>query len=289
MLREKSLDGFTSLIAKPHDPVALTGPYAGRLVALDPAVSCRRCEMCEAGHRNLCPTVRFAGHSSCDGGLREYLAWPDEQLHPVPDDFTPADAAVLEPLGVALHAWDLGHARVGASVGIVGAGPIGLLTVQLARAAGAGRIYVVEPLEHRRRAARDLGADAVLSPEMADAETWRELTGLGCDLVLEFAGNDDGIATAFSAARPGARVLLGGIPSDDRSSFQASLARRKGLTIGMVRRMKEMYPRAIELVDSGRVDLGAVVSAVEPLTRANEAFQGACERRGLKVIIDPGA
>lgn len=183
--------------------VARGGRYDGRLVAVDPALPCRRCEMCEAGHRNLCPEVRFAGHSVCDGGLRESMPWPERYLHPVPEGFTAADAAMLEPLGVALHAWDLARPRLGETVTIIGAGPIGLLAVQLARAGGAARIFVVEPLAHRRDTARALGADAALSPEEADAQTWQELSGLGCDVAFEFAGTDGGIAAAMNAARPG--------------------------------------------------------------------------------------
>ncbi|WP_250448298.1 alcohol dehydrogenase catalytic domain-containing protein, partial [Actinotalea sp. C106] len=116
------------------------GPLDGRLVAVDPAVPCERCESCLEGNRNLCPTVRFAGHGAQDGGLRELATWPTHLLHPAPDAFSAADAAMLEPLGVALHAMDLGRARLGATVAVVGCGPIGLCVVQLARAAGAGRV-----------------------------------------------------------------------------------------------------------------------------------------------------
>src|SRR5699024_5522215 len=142
---------------------------------------------------------------------------------------------------------------------------------------------------HRRAAARSIGADAVLSPEEADLRAWQELTGSGCDLAFEFAGNDPAIAAAFRAARPGARLLLGGIPTKDSSTLQAGLARRKGLTILMVRRMKEMYPRAIELASSGRGAARSLVSRVLPISQADAAFVSAGTRDGLKVIIDPGA
>src|SRR5690606_21914559 len=114
---------------------------------------------------NLCVNVQFAGHGKNDGGLREYVAWPNELLFPVPEGMTSVEAALLEPLGVALHAWDLGRAKLGSNVAIVGAGPIGVCLVKLARAAGMGSVVVVEPLAHRRAAALAAGADAVFAPD----------------------------------------------------------------------------------------------------------------------------
>ncbi len=261
------------------------GPLDGRLVAVDPAIPCGACELCLEGHRNLCPTVRFSGHGTLDGGLRDFMTWPTHLLHPLPEGFTAADGAVLEPLGVALHAWDLAHARVGATVAVVGTGPIGLLLVQLARAAGASRVIAVEPLAHRRAAALRFGADVALHPDEVTAAGLAELTGLGCDVVFEVAGTNAGIAEALPAARPGARVLLVGIPDADRSAFPAGLARRKGLTLVMVRRMKEMYERTMRLVADGRVDVRSLVSAAYPLERAAEAFDAASARTGLKVVV----
>ncbi|MEE6272357.1 zinc-dependent alcohol dehydrogenase [Georgenia wangjunii] len=265
------------------------GPQHGRRVAVDPADPCGRCEQCLAGDRNLCEHVRFAGHGRTDGGLRELIAWPSDLLHAVPDDLGDADAAMLEPLGVALHAVDLGRARLGATVVVVGCGPIGLCAIQLARAAGADRVVAVEPRAHRREAAARLGADVVLDADdpavlaaLADATG-----GRGGDVVLEIAGNDAAVALAVHAAGRGATVVLAGIPEGDSTTFPASAARRKGLTLKLSRRMKEMYPRAIGLVASGRVDVTSVVSDTYPLAEAAEAFRSAHARTGLKVVVEP--
>src|SRR4051794_14524340 len=109
------------------------GPRAGLRVAVDPSIPCLHCDMCESGNRNLCRNVLFAGHSNCDGGLQELLVWPDAQLHPVPDTIDAGEAAMLEPLGVAIHAFDLGHVRLGATTAVIGSGPIGLCLIQLLR------------------------------------------------------------------------------------------------------------------------------------------------------------
>ncbi|HTI75687.1 MAG TPA: alcohol dehydrogenase catalytic domain-containing protein [Mycobacterium sp.] len=256
------------------------GPRHGQLVAVDPALPCLRCEICLDGYRNLCPDVVFAGHGDLDGGLQQYLAWPSWALHPLPDTMTAIDGAVLEPLGVALHALDLGHLRIGSTIAVVGAGPIGLLLVQAAKNAGATSVVVVEPLAHRRDAAKRLGADVLLDVDEAYDD-------IGANTVFEMAGSDTAVEIALRTARPGARVVLGGIPDGDRTSFQASLARRKGLTLVLVRRMNEAYPRAIRLVERGLIDISSIVSHRYPLERAAEAFTVAADRQGLKVVIEP--
>ncbi|MDM8084017.1 zinc-binding dehydrogenase [Cellulomonas cellasea] len=283
--------GLTSPLVLGHEMagVVVGGPDDGQRVAIDPADPCGVCEHCLEGNRNLCPTVRFAGHGKTDGGLRELMAWPSHLLHPVPDTLSAADTAVLEPLGVALHAMDLGKPRLGATVVVVGCGPIGLCLVQLARVAGAGRVIAVEPLAHRRAAADALGADESLDPrdpqilDLVSAATG----GGGAHLVIEAAGTDEAVDLAMHAARPGARVVLAGIPSEDSTTFPASVARRKGLTILMSRRMKEMYPRTIALVERGLVDVASLVSHTYALADAAEAFRVADDRTGLKVVVEP--
>jgi L-iditol 2-dehydrogenase len=260
------------------------GPLAGTPVAVDPAIPCGACRQCLAGHRNLCPTIRFAGHGALDGGLRELLAWPTALLHPLPEALSTTVGAVLEPLGVAIHALDLAHLSTAANVAIIGCGPIGLLLVEAAVASGATSVLAVEPLPHRRAAARERGADIVLPPD----EVTGRLPQLEVDVAIEAAGNDGAVEQAMALVRPGGRVILTGIPTNDRTSFPASLARRKGLTIALVRRMKvDGYERGIRLVGRGRVDAASLVTARFPLEKTAEAFELAARRTGLKVLIQP--
>ena len=263
---------------------ALDGPYAGRRVAVDPAIPCGACEQCRAGHGNLCPDVRFAGHAGLDGGLQERLVWPDHLLFPLPDDLSDDAGALLEPLGVAIHAVGVAHVHPGHDVLVVGGGPIGVLTAAVARRTGAARVVVSEPLAHRRETARRFGADVAVAPEEASSAVDELTGGRGVDVVIEMAGADDAIGTAVACARPGARIALGGIPSLPWSSFPAAPARRKGLTFAMVRRMHETYPRAIELATSG-IDLDALVSDRFSLADAPLAFTHAVARTGNKTVI----
>jgi L-iditol 2-dehydrogenase len=110
--------------------------------------------------------------------------------------------------------------------------------------------------------------------------------GRGVDVAFEAAGTQDAVDDAFAAVTPGGKIVLAGIPDDDKTSFSASTARRKGLTIKLVRRMKHTYPRAIELVAQGLVDLRSIVTHRFPLEQAREAFRVAERREGLKIIIE---
>ncbi len=266
------------------------GSLDGMRVAVDPNVPCDTCEYCLQGHPNLCPDHAFAGHPPTDGALREYLAWPLKALVPIPDFISDEDAAVLEPLGVAIHTVDLGHIKPGMTVGIYGCGPIGILAIQVARAAGASHIIASDVLPHRLEAAKAVGAHEVFLATPAGDERapiWSATHREGVDVALEIAGVNEAVETAIETAKPGGRVVLCGIPSVNEIHFRASSARRKGLSIMMVRRMKHTYPRAIKLVEAGQVDVRMVVTHRFPLERATEAFALAARREGLKIIINP--
>jgi L-iditol 2-dehydrogenase len=269
-----------------HEFTALTED--GIRVAVDPAIPCGVCEYCQRGNPNLCDKLIFAGHGEQDGALREKIAWPERCLFPLPEALSDSDGVMLEPLGIALHAVDLAHLQLGMSVGIFGCGPIGLLILQLACLSGASRLLATDILPQRVAAARELGADeASLVGEPFDDRQLVKSGRHGLDVVFEAAGENAAVEMAVAACRPGGKVILVGIPADDRTSFTASIARRKGLTIKLVRRMKLTYPRAIQLVESGKVNVRSLVTHRFPLERASEAFAVAARREGLKVIITP--
>ena len=276
---------LTNPLVLGHEFAAVT--EAGERVAVDPAVPCRKCELCEHGHPNLCPNIIFAGHGETDGALREYVAWDAKCLFPIPDSVTDEEGAMLEPLGVAVHTLDLGHLKPGMKVGVFGCGPIGLLIIQLARLSGATHMIATDKLAHRAEAAKRFGASqAYLAEDDSRLSQIRAATqGRGVDVAFEAAGTQEAVDDAVAAVRPGGKVILAGIPDNDKTSFSASTARRKGLTIKLVRRMKHTYPRAIELVAKGLVDVCSIVTHRFPLEQAAEAFRTAERREGLKVVV----
>ena len=260
----------------------------GQRVAIDPAIPCDHCEFCKSGHPNLCSNLIFAGDGTTDGAMREWIAWNQRSLFPIPDSISDDDGAMLEPLGIAIHTVDLGKVKPGMSVGVFGSGPIGLLVIQMAKLSGASNIIATDTLPHRVEAARSFGAnDAFLAKEGAELEMIRAATlGRGVDVAFDASGAPDAVDMAFATVSVGGKVILAGIPDDDKTLFTASAARRKGLTIKLVRRMKHTYPRAIELVSKGLVDVRSLVTHRFPLEQAVEAFRLAQRREGLKIIIE---
>jgi L-iditol 2-dehydrogenase len=253
----------------------VTGLAPGQLVAVEPAIPCGTCEFCLKGHPNICPEVLFCGSPNHVGAMAAYIRMPAENCFPLPQGMTPVEGAMLEPLGVAIHTVDLAHLRVGQTVAVLGAGPIGLLTAAVARAAGAGQIVMTEPLAYRRAFALSYAADAVFDPQGEDVVSaiLDATGGRGVDVAFEAAGADATPDQAASVTRPGGKVVVVGIPDDDTMRMTASTVRRKGLTIKLVRRMKHTYPRAIQLVDRGVIDVAAIATHVFSLDRAQEAFE----------------
>jgi L-iditol 2-dehydrogenase len=279
--------------AKLEHPLVLGHEFAGiteddQRVAIDPAIPCGHCEFCEHGHPNLCANLIFAGHGKTDGALREWMAWDERSLFPIPDSLSDADGAMLEPLGVAIHTVDLGKLKAGMTVGVFGCGPIGLFIIQIAKRSGAAEIIATDKLGHRVEAAKNFGAThAFFAGEGRELDEIRAVTaGRGVDVAFEAAGRQEAVDTSFAAVTAGGKVVLAGIPDDDKTSFSASTARRKGLTIKLVRRMKHTYPRAIELVSKGLVDVRSIVTHRFPLEKTSEAFRVAERREGLKILIE---
>ncbi len=268
--------------------VIADGSRAGQRVALDPQIPCGACETCAAGRGHLCPQVRFLGHSDTDGALREMMAWPLANLVPLPDSVDNTVGAMLEPLGVAIHALRLARVRPGDSIGVLGCGPIGLLMIQLARASGVTSIVASDRLAHRVDAARALGAVAAVVDGGAERDRLLEATGgRGVDAAIEIAGDEDAVQAAIALARPAGTVVVAGIPAGDQTTITSSTARRKGLDLRFSRRMNRTYPRAIALVEGGFVDPAALVGHRFPLGDFEPAFRTAAHRNGLKVVVTP--
>ena len=252
-----------------HQPLQL-----GQRVAVEPAVPCWRCELCENGHPNLCPNHYFYGLFPEDGALREQMNVSARNCFPMPDALRDEVGPLLETLGVAIHAIDLSKIRVGSTVAVLGAGPVGLLIARLAVLAGASKVFAFDKFDWRVSKAKAWGATHAYNVDDCDpADVVMDLTGgRGVDVAIEAAWADHSVQQAVEMARPGGRLVMVGIASDDKFQFKHSVARRKGLTIMMSRRMKHTYPRAIELATSGKVKLEELVSHCYDLSETAQAY-----------------
>ena len=261
------------------------GPAPGTPVAVDPAIPCGRCRYCALGHPNLCRHLRFFGSPPTPGTLREYLTHPSHLVLPLPAGTTFPAGAACEALGVAIHAVDLAHLRIGDSVAVFGCGPIGLLIARVAQLGGARPVLASEPLAHRRDAASLFGVTAAFDPERDDVvRAIRERTGGdGVDIAFEAAGSESATVQAVDAVRPGGTLVLVGYWKADHVTLPGIRAMRKGLTIRFVRRTKHTFPRVLEMVRLGLVDLPALISHEFPFPDVAEAFARA-ERRTPDVL-----
>ena len=258
---------------------ALDGNYLplriGSRVAVDPAVPNEHHELFEKGHPNLVPKA-FYGLYPDDGALRESMGVNSRNCFPISSATSDGAGTLLETLGVALHAVDLGRLKVAETVAVIGCGPVGLLILKLAELSGASKIFGFDLHQWRVNKACSWGATQAwrVEPGFDPAAAIEEVTsGRGVDVVFEAAWADDSVAVAGNMVRPGGRLVLVGIPGDDRLVLNHSTFRRKGLTIFMSRRMKHTYPRAIALAESETLDLDDLVSHRFELERATEAFE----------------
>lgn len=261
----------------------------GQRVAVDPAMPCHRCEFCERGHPNLCRRLHFCGTYPDDGSLSEYIIMPARTCFPLPESLNDIEGAMLEPLGIGVHALRLAGLSIGESVAVLGSGPIGLLIMNLAKLSGADPVIATDLHPWRLDMAGQFGADLTFSAiEDPTSKILEATKGRGVDVVIEAAFGDETVAQSAEMACLGGRVVLVGITNKNNLTLRASAARRKGLTIRMSRRMKHTYPTAMRLAEQQRVDLMRMVTHRFPLPEASRAFAINADYQDnvVKVIVE---
>jgi len=252
-----------------HNPIQV-----GQRVAVDPCVPCWRCELCENGHPNLCPNHYFYGLYPNHGALREQMIVEARNCFSMPDELPDETGPLLETLGIAIHAIDFSKIKIANTVSVIGAGPVGLLIIRLASMMGVSKLFAFDKLGWRVDKAREWGATHAYNVNDCDpVETvMAETNGRGVDVAIEAAFANHTVQQSADMLRHGGRLVLVGIPTDDQLNLKHSVARSKGLTIIVSRRMKHTYPRAIELATSGKVNLMELVSHKYDLSQTAEAY-----------------
>ncbi len=249
----------------------------GDRVAVEPAVSCGQCEQCLTGRQNLCKDVAFLSvPGELEGCLKEYMVMPEANVIPLPDELTFEDAVMLEPLSIGAYAVNLGEVKPGDSVAVLGSGPIGLLTLEVANASGAVLSFATDIVQERVEMAAQLGATHSFNRNQTDVvrEVLDATQGRGVDVAFECAGEQDVIDQGLKVLRPAGRFVLLGIPAGaPQYVFHTDLWRRKELTIVYVRRQVHYMERALHLVKAGKVDVRTPVTHRFPLEQTNDAYE----------------
>lgn len=268
--------------------IAVHGIAPGQRAAVDPNISCGVCYYCRRGLVHLCTNLKALGVDH-DGGMAEYCFVPSEQIYLLPEGMLMEAAAFVEPVSCAVHGIDRANICAGDTVVIIGGGTIGLIMLQLARNAGASRTIVIEPLQHKRRIAIELGADAAVDPSESDAKTAvMDMTHVGADVVIECAGRPQTAHLALELVRRGGTVEFFGVsPIGEKIQVEPNQVYFKELTIVGSYVNPNTFSRSIALLHSGRVRVDRFQIDRFPLDEVNNALAYQREGKTLKSIIEP--
>ncbi len=256
---------------------AVSGWSPGERVTFDSTIYCGRCWHCRRGEVNLCDERRVLG-VSCedyrrDGAFAEFVAVPERVLYRLPGRVSFEQAALVEPLSVALHAVRRARVDLGESAVVVGTGMVGLLVVQAVRAAGAGTVVAVDVSPRRLELAVQLGADCALDARSSDAaRRIREIAGgRGADVAFEVVGTSEALATAVASLRKGGRLaLVGNVSPRAELPLQAAVTREISL-FGSCASSGE-YPACLDLIERGKIRVDPLISAAVPLAEGAAWF-----------------
>ncbi|XP_015786765.1 sorbitol dehydrogenase [Tetranychus urticae] len=262
----------------------------GDRVAIEPGVPCRYCVDCKEGAYNLCSGIFFSATPPDNGTLTRYFKHAADYCFKLPDHVSYAEGALMEPLSVAIHACSRANVSGGQKILILGAGPIGLMCILVAKAYGATDICITDINAERLALAKKIGATStfLLSKDLGENETAEAIEKLmGCrpEAVLECSGASPSIRLALIVCKSGGCVVLIGMGADEVQVPLLSAVCRE-VDIRGVFRYKNSYPKAVNLISSGKIDVKPIISHYFKLEQAHDAFELARSGKAVKIIID---
>jgi L-iditol 2-dehydrogenase len=254
----------------------------GERVAVEPQKPCRTCRECRAGRYNLCTRMEFYATPPIDGAFARYCVIRDEYAHRIPEAMSDEAAALLEPLSVAITTMRKARVAPGSSILIAGAGPIGIICAQTARAFGAAEIIVSDLVPERRERALRYGATRVLDPREVDVAT----AGLDVNAFVDASGAPPAVFSGIKAIRPGGVAVLVGLGSSEMS-LPIEHIQNLEITVTGIFRYTDTWPAAIHLVSTGQVDLDSLVTGRFGLQDTDQALESDLNPDSLKSIVYP--
>lgn len=257
----------------------------GDRVALEPGVPCGSCHQCRAGRYNLCPEVRFFATPPVDGAFANYVTIHEDFAFPLPPGLSDEEGALMEPLSVAIWACRKGHVGPDTGVLVTGAGPIGQLAVQVARARGATDVTVTDINPHRLGVASEGGASRTVDI----SRTPLSEAGAEADVLLECSGHPDAVCDGIRALRPAGRAVMVGMGPKDEIAIPIAVVQNRELWLTGTFRYANSYPAAIALAAAGRVNLGAIITGRFALEDTEAALRaGREDPASIKPLVVPG-
>jgi 2-desacetyl-2-hydroxyethyl bacteriochlorophyllide A dehydrogenase len=258
----------------------------GQRVIVTPYLPCWKCKMCISGRENLCENLGFFGCGYPQGGMADYFTLAADRLYPVPDDLGDHAAALIEPLSTPVHAVRLAGDVAGRSVAVLGAGTIGLFTLAVLRARGAGKIISTDPNPSKRARATALGADVTIDARSPDvAGQVREALGASADIVFDCVAVQSSMDQAIAIADKGGTVVVVGVPATDVTVPLPIVQDHQIRIQGSATYLPEDYRDAVDLLGRGAVKTADFVTATRPLDQVAEAFEIASSGEHVKVLV----
>jgi 2-desacetyl-2-hydroxyethyl bacteriochlorophyllide A dehydrogenase len=264
----------------------VTDVSPGDRVTIEPTLPCWSCKPCRRGEENLCENLDFFGCGAPQGGMADLFTIPANRLHRVPEDLGDVAASLIEPLSTPVHAARLAGPLHGKTVGVLGAGTIGLLMLAVIRAQGAARVAVCDILENKRALALRMGADAVVDAAAEDVvEQVRDALGESADVVFDCVASQSTVTQAIAMTLKGGTVVIVGVPSGD-ATVPLHLIQDQQIRIqGSATYLPRDYAAAIELLRSGAVTAEEIVTGQFPLEEAAAAFNASASGQHIKVLV----
>jgi len=246
----------------------------GDIIAIEPAIPCWKCDQCKSGRYHTCRKLKYLGcPGQAEGCLSEYIVMPEESCFPLPGKLTADQGAISEPLSIGVYSVKQSGKIKGAKIAILGFGPIGMSVALAARAEGAGKIYVTDKIDERLEIASKISVTCTLNPEKENiVEEIRQKEPLGLDVVFECCGQQQALDQAVDIVKPGGKIMVVGIPEFDRWSLNVEDTRRREISLHFVRRQVDCVEVALELMESGKINIGNMITHRFPFDKAKEAF-----------------
>lgn len=263
------------------------GFEVGDRVVVEPVLNCGICNNCQCGKLNLCSDWTHLGFT-VNGVWAERVAIPATRITKISKDVPAEIATLAEPLACSLHFLDLARLKIGQSLLIIGGGPSGQLALIAARAMGAGLIVVSDPNPERRELATLLGAHSTIDPLNEDVvkRVHESTEGNGIDVVLEIAGTESSISTAFHLAKPGGMVLLAGVCGQEEISVNTQHIVRSEVTVQGAFATRWKMPQAVQLLERNDLDFSPIIGLKLPWTEAGKALTETSRRTDIcKVVL----